>query len=914
MNDAKILSLVDTHDFRELFITELGWNNPDQPDRLFDVDEDTYTLTQVAGYKGLRVWLCPELPTRKIQRVLDELIGQDSHERLVIFTNERRQEWRWPRRAQLGGANAKLLVHQHIIGEPDPHIAKQLSTVAIDFDEDISLVELLNKMRLAFDAEAEAASVQAARLMGTLYNELDAAGATAHDATLLLARLLFLLFGDDSGMWDAGLFLRYLQNHTTAETLDADLAELFVVLNTEKRPLIERPNLNDFRYINGGIFADPLKIVPLTTGFRDALLSACEFDWAIISPAVFGSMFQTVKDKEARRHGGEHYTTEENILKTIGPLFLDELASRLESGWNDKAQLTKLHNDLGKLRFLDPACGCGNFLIVAYRELRALELRLLSRRRDLDLFDGVHGGKINRFQLSFDVTGDIKVTLDHFFGIEIEEWPARIAETAMLLVDHLANQRMEQDFGDAPDRLPIRIAPTILHGNALEVDWAALVPPSENVIVLGNPPFIGQYTKTAAQTAEARKIWGERYNGYLDYVTCWYAKAIDYYAEAPGRWAFVSTNSISQGEPVEYLWRPILAAGWRCRFAHRSFQWLTEAPGGATVHVSIIGFDRASAPRPVLWTYSEGGKGVATAKVVTRINPYLFEGPNVLVSSRTRPLSRSLPAVAKGSQPTDGGHFFVSVSQYADATADPIAAKYLRPFINARELLHGTQKWCFWMEGATQAEIESSPMLSERVAAVRKMREQSKKLPTQKKALTAHLFDERRQPKTSYLAIPRHVGESRPYFTAARHESDVICGDANFLVADPDGFVLGLLSSSMFIAWMRAIGGRLESRLRFSGTFTYNNFPIPTVTAEQREQIVEAARTLVDVRANYPGVSIAELYDGSMTPDLAEAHAQIDRAVDRVFKLAPGASLDQRHKVLLRQYAKLTGQDTLFEL
>lgn len=480
MNEAKLLAFVDNQDLRELFITELGWNNPDQPDRSFEVDDHTYSLTQVAGYKGLRIWFCAELPARKIQRILDELIGQDSHERLVIFADSRRQEWRWPRRAQLGGANAKLLVHTHIVGEPDAHMAKQLTTIAIDFDDDISLVDLLNKMRVAFDAEAEAASVKAARLMGTLYNELDAAGATPHDATLLLARLLFLLFGDDSGMWKAGLFAGYLETQTSAETLAGDLTELFEVLNTQKRPISDGHHLNDFRYINGGIFGDPLTIVPLTAGFRNALISASEFDWAIISPAVFGSMFQTVKDKESRRHGGEHYTTEENILKTIGPLFLNELEARLESGWNDKTQLTKLHNDLGKLRFLDPACGCGNFLIVAYRELRALELRLLTRRRDLDLLDGIHGGKVNRFQLSFDVTGDIKATLDHFFGIEIEEWPARIAETAMLLVDHLANQRMEQDFGDAPDRLPVKIAPTILHGNALKVDWADLVPPTES--------------------------------------------------------------------------------------------------------------------------------------------------------------------------------------------------------------------------------------------------------------------------------------------------------------------------------------------------------------------------------------------------------------------------------------------------
>lgn len=914
MTRGSLLTLVDAGDFRRLFVDELGWNNPDRPDLKVALDEGSFTLKQVAGYRGLRVWLCTTVPDKKTQRQIDTIVGKDSLERLVIFATADRQDWRWPRRAQTGGVNAKLLMHRHVVGERDQHLERQLRAIEVDLDSEVSLVELLSRMRAQFDVESETASVQAARLMGTLYTELEVAKLNPDDATLLLARLLFILFGDDSGMWKKDLFHAFLTEHTTDRSLNTDLVGLFNALNTDEtsRKLSPSSPLVEFRYVNGGLFKEPLVVPPLTPTFRSALLSACDFDWQVISPAVFGSMFQTVKDKEARRDGGEHYTTEENILKTIGPLFLDEYDARLRSAWDDKGQLTKLHNQLGLLRVLDPACGCGNFLVVAYRELRALELELLKRRRDLDDADGLRSGR-NLSQRSLDVTNEIKVTLDHFFGIEIEAWPARIAETALLLVDHLANQRMEEDFGVAPDRLPIKIAPTIVHDNALHVDWRRIVPPSPDVVIVGNPPFIGQYTKSAQQTTDAKQIWGRRYNGYLDYVTCWYAKSIDFYGAHAGRWAFVSTNSICQGEAVEFLWRPILDAGWRCRFAHRSFQWITEAPGGAGVHVSIIGFDRLASPKPILWTYAEGGVGEGLPNTTNRINPYLVpDAPIVLVSGRPHPISTSLPPVGYGNKPTDGGHLFVDVEDLPGVRADPIASKYLRRFVGAKELLHDIERWCLWLEKATKAEIKDSSTLRRRVEAVKRMRSESRKVATQRKAATAHLFDERRQPSTSYLAIPRHVGEHRRYFTAARFSADVICGDANFMVADADGFVLGVLSSRMFIEWMRAVGGRLESRLRFSNTFVYNSWPLPSLSARQSKGVVAAAAEIVRVRTIHKSRSLASLYDpDDMPTDLVEAHNSLDDVMDGIFQCPRAASSDDRQRLLFRQYAKLTGQEVL---
>jgi hypothetical protein len=910
VSGGSLLDLVDRAQFRQLFIDELGWNNPDRPDLRLIIDDRTYTLHQVGGYRGLRIWRCDELPDKATQRRIDQLVGADNLERLVIFVSPDRQEWRWPRRAQTGGVNAKLLMHRHVVGQADPHLDQQLRSIEIDLDDEPTLVDLLSRVRAAFDVEAESASVQAARLMGVLYGELEVSNVAADDATLLLARLLFLLFGDDGGMWKRDLFHTWLTERTTDRTLHTDLADLFDTLNTDerKRRLPVGSPLADFRYVNGDLFSEPLALRRLTAAFRAGLLSACEFDWQVISPAVFGSMFQTIKKKEARRAGGEHYTTEENILKTIRPLFLNDYATRLESAWNDKGQLTRLHNELGNLRVLDPACGCGNFLVVAYRELRALELELLKRRRDLDDVDDRRTGR-NRSQLTLDVTKDVKVTLDHFYGIEIEGWPARIAETALLLVDHLANQRMEEDFGMAPDRLPIKITPTIIHDNALHVDWGDVLPPTEHVVIVGNPPFIGQYTKTTQQTADTRRIWGDRYNGYLDYVTCWYAKALDYYGTKHGRWGFVSTNSICQGEAVEHLWRPILAAGWRCRFAHRSFRWVTEAIDGAAVHVSIIGFDRAASPPPVLWKYLPGGFGDGTPQATTRINPYLVaDAPDVLVSSSTRPLSRSLPAVTYGSKPTDDGRLLVSKAELDEIARDPVALKFLRRFVGARELLHDRERWCLWLVDARPVDIRSSPVLRQRVNAVRSFREDSSDAQTRAAAARPHLFQYNRQPAVSYLAIPAHVGEHRRYFTPLRFDPDVICGNANFMVADPDGVALGILSSTMFIEWMRAIGGRIKSDPRFSNTFVYNTFPLPALSPAQLGALSASAQMVVEARSAHAGRSLASLYDDpTATPaDLVAAHQHVDEVIDEAFGVGDGLSLDDRQRLLFERYRTLT--------
>ncbi|MGX1599053.1 class I SAM-dependent DNA methyltransferase [Dietzia maris] len=916
MTSSRLLDLVDKLDFRTLFIEELGWDNPDHTDIRHKVDGATYTLTNVASFKGLRIWHCPQLPPRPVQRQIDVLVGQDTLERLVIFTSENKQEWRWPRRSQLGAANAKLLAHPYVPGDPNYRtLAQRLEAIELDFDEDISLVTLLDRMRAEFDQEAETASAQAARLMGGLYTELETAGVDEHNATLLLARLLFLLFGDDAEMWrPTGLFESFLREHTAAETLHNDLSKLFKVLDTDERSrkLPSDSPLRRFRYVNGGLFGDRQSLPPLTEAFRELLLEACTFDWSIISPAIFGGMFQTVKSKEARREAGEHYTSEKNILKTIGPLFLDDYRARLDKAKNSKRELTKLHNELGTLQYLDPACGCGNFLIVAYREMRALELELLKLRRDLDLADPAQG-PAQRAQLSLDVSSDLQVTLNQFHGFEINEWPARIAETAMLLVDHLANQQMAEEFGMAPDRLPIRLSAQITCTNALGINWADFMPASAGpTYTFGNPPFIGQYTKTDEQTADMRRVWGRDYDGYLDFVTGWHAQALHLYGDGrAGEFGYVTTNSITQGQPVPALFGPIQREGWRIKYAHRTFAWDSEAPGKAAVHCVIVGFTRDRGAKQRLWTYPDINAAPVEVTVEQGINAYLIDGPNVLVAKRSKPLSPELGVVTYGLKPADGGHL-VPKAGTPRPEHDAIAMKYVRSFIGAKELVNGTDRWCLWMadDDFDPSDVQASRVLRDHITRCKNWREEQ--TPTgdaYKLKDTPHLFRPGPRPAGPYLAIPRHVSERRRYFTAQLFTQGEICADANFQVSDEGGLLFALISSSMFMAWQQTIGGRLESRIRFSNTLTWNTFPVPELSEAARSAVIAAGQKVLAARARHPERSLANAYNPlAMDPALVQAHDALDLVVDRAFGASHKLSEEkQRLELLFSAYAELLG-------
>lgn len=913
MTDNRILDLVDTREFRTLFIDELGWDNPDRPPLTFGIDSTDYTLTQVAGYKGLRIWHCPVVPPRPVQRQLDVLVGKDNLERLVIFTDAQRQEWRWPRRAQLGSTNAKLVIHQHLVGDAGTHLTDRLRAIELDFDEDLPLVALLERMRDAFDKEAETASVAAARLMGTLYTHLESAGVNEHDATLLLARLLFLLFGDDADMWrPPALFEHHLRIQTTAETLHTDLVQIFDVLNTptDRRNIDAGDPLALFRYINGGLFENQLRLPQLPAQFRDSLLEACSFNWSVISPAVFGSMFQTVKRKEARRHGGEHYTTEANILKTIEPLFLEEYRDRLERAWNDKGQLTKLHNELGRLRVLDPACGCGNFLVVAYRELRALELDILKRRRDLDMEAIAAGKKIERAQLSLDVSANIKVTLDHFFGIEIEEWPARIAETAMLLVDHLANQQMAEEFGFAPDRLPIKIAPKIKHGNSLEIEWDSVCHADSGLFVVGNPPYIGPRLQTAQQKADQKKIWGSiSGSGTLDYVANWFLKAARFIKDTDAQIAFVSTNSITQGGQPAIVWSQLHRLGMRIDFARRTFVWGNETRDSAAVHCVIIGFSAGGNRRPkTIWTEDYFGSERMRAE---NINPFLLDAPDVYVWSVNRPIVAGIPPMSVGNEPRDGGHLSKISAEEADLIRriDPIAAKYIRRLVGAREHLNSQLRYCLWLLDASPSDIESSPALRERVALVAAERTGAKGAKG-RAADRPWRFGAIFQPADDFLLVPSVSSKDRRYIPVAMYSRDVIVNNSVFFVAPADLVTFAFLQSRIFTNWVSVVSSRMKSDFQISVGSVYNTFPFLSVDSRQSALLTDLAIAILDERKRYPDLTLAQIYGSSngMPRKLYEIHVELDAVLLRLYGLDPAVNDYEVATALFERYAALVNK------
>lgn len=901
------LPLVDTKKFRGLFLDKLGWEKPVGKPLMVE----GHRLVQVAQFKGLPIWWCDELLDRPTQRAIDTTLRRRNPEHLLLFTGDDKQEWRWPRQADTTiGVNAKLLIHTHNVGQPDHHLAEQLAAIRIPLGEHPTLVDVLTRMRQAFDVESETASQEAARLMKQLYEDLAECGVGPHEATLLLARLLFLLFGDDAGMWEADMFRDWLADHTTPDTLNQDFQHLAAILDTEEdnRDLPNGDPLSRFRYVNGGLYHDSLTLPPLSGTFRDRLLEACRFDWSIISPAIFGSMFQAIEKVKDRRALGEHYTTEANILKVIEPLFLDEYRARLTKAWDSKGELTKLWNDLGALRLMDPACGCGNFLVVSYRELRALELEIMKRRGDLDIADGKVSDP-SLIQTSIDVTDPIKVTLDHFYGIEISEWPARIAEVAMLLVDHLANQAMVEDFGFAPDRLPIKIAPTIIHANALRTDWTAVLPPSSNVITVGNPPFLGPHSRTSDQESDLQAVWGSKNLGRLDYVTGWYKKTIDYFSGVRGgTFAFVSTNSVAQGDQAQRLFPPIYEKGWRISFAHQTFAWSSEAADKAAVHCVIVGFDRKPRSSQALLYRYDTLTGAPRKGVSRHINSYLLDGEDVIVTSRSTPLAPDLEQVVLGSMAKDGGHLLVSTAEYERVAADSIARKYLRPYRGSKELIHGLERWCLWLDGATPSDITRSPILAERVNSVRIFRAGAKADSTRQYARIPALFTQRAPQKSQFVCIPRVSSENRRYLPVALLSQNVIASDANYQVIDPDGFQFAMLSSSMLIAWQKAIGGRLKSDLRFAVKTVWNNLPLQKLEESRRKAIVEAGQSVLAARALHPERSLSDHYDrGELDPALQAAHDSLDAEVDLVFGAGHTCTtIEERQQLLFQSYQEMT--------
>lgn len=761
-----------------------------------------------------------------------------------------------------------------------------------------------------FSAAAEQkASIEAAKLMGALYERLAAVGYADHESNILLTRMLFLLFGDDTGLWERGLFQWWVETRTGEDGTDfgPQLAMLFQTLNTpeSKRPKNLDEMLARFPYVNGDLYAASISISAFDKPMRDVVLQASAFDWGGISPAIFGSMFQSVKAVEARRALGEYYTREENILRVIRPLFMDDLHAEFEASKASTIKLNKLRARLGQMRFLDPACGCGNFLVVAYRELRRLELAIMVRLAELDKAQGV--------QQSVNVAIGMQVTLTNFHGIELEEWPAQIARTAMFLADHQENLLVGQQFGQAISVLPLTVAADIRVGNATDIGWAEVCPPGDNTYVLGNPPFVGMAMMTAGQQADRTRVFnlvpgGER-TGRLDYVTCWYALAIRYLKGTHGRCAFVSTNSVTQGEQARTLGPFLKFHGFEIDFAHRTFAWTSEAPRAAHVHVVIVGFSEGGvAATKHLFDYPnlKADPIVSTPKA---INIYLAASTVAAIGKHRVPIVSGLPKLTEGNRPQDGGGLIVTEAEYPQFAADPIASKYLRRLIGTKDTLHGWKRWCLWMVGANPADIPKSQLLQDRLAIVSDARNKSPTESAHEKAKTPSLFFAIRQPTKRWLFVPRHSSEGRVIVPMAFFGPNVIPHDSALAADGADEYVFGVLQSSMFDAWIRTVSGYIKSDVRVSPDLSYNSFPFPSPDAKQRQRVADAAQAVLDARAQFPDLPLADMYDPLVIPPaLVKAHKALDSAVDACYGRRVFKGQAARLAVLFAAYEKVVAQ------
>ncbi len=744
-------------------------------------------------------------------------------------------------------------------------------------------------------------NIRAVEIMGRLHDALGAGGYSGHRLERFLVRVLFCLFAQDTGIFERESFKLYLLNRTAKDGSDLGLhlAHLFDVLNTP--PEARQKNLDEtlaaFPYVNGQLFAENLGFADFNTDMRNALLACTRFDWSRISPAIFGSLFQSVMDPTERRQIGGHYTNERDILKVIRSLFLDDLRGDFERARGSKPQLGRLHERIARLRFLDPACGCGNFLVITYRELRLLEIEILKL-----IYPDVHQPQLNIQGLSL-------VDVDAFYGIEISEWPVRIAEVAMWLMDHQMNIRLSEAFGQYFVRLPLKKSPTIVYGNALRLNWKEILAPNECSFVLGNPPFGGKQFGNAEQKADMELVCGHvKGGGVLDYVTAWYFKAGEYVQQTKIAVAFVSTSSISQGEQVGTLWRELFSR-WHLRihFAHRTFAWESEARGKAHVHVVIIGFGAFDGVDKWIYEYDSGGGRVILSRA-KNISPYLIEGGDVVVLSRSTPASDA-PQIVFGSMPNDGGHLVLTGAEKdLLLRKEPGAKKFIRMFLSAEELINGGARWCLWLSGASPSEVRGLPEVMKRIEGVRRHRASSRRGTTRELAKTPMLFGEIRQPSGRYLAIPKTSSERRLYIPMAFFDSRVIASTELFTLAEATLFQFGVLSSAMHMAWVRQVCGRLESRYRYSASLVYNNFPWPVATNdEQRDAVESAAQTVLDARNKFPDATLADLYDPLAIPsELVKAHADLDRAVDRCYRSQPFDNDRQRVEYLFTLYEKLT--------
>jgi hypothetical protein len=747
--------------------------------------------------------------------------------------------------------------------------------------------------------EQDPANIKAAELMGKLHDRIEEIGYIGHPLEVYLVRILFLLFAEDTTIFNKQQFQDYIEQRTSEDGSDlaAKLQELFQVLNTPRESRFKNldEQLAEFPYVNGKLFEEILPTASFDTKMRQALLNCCYIDWSQISPAIFGSMFQSVMNPKERRNLGAHYTSETNILKLIKPLFLDELWEEFENIKSNKNKLPEFHKKISKLKFLDPACGCGNFLVITYRELRLLELEILRAT--------YRGG-----QQVMDVSTIILLDVDMMFGIEYEEFPARIAEVAMWLIDHQMNMLISNEFGQYFARLPLKKAAKIVHGNALQVEWENVVSNKELSYILGNPPFLGTAYQNEEQKSDLFKIFCElKSYGMLDYVSAWYAKAAQFIYNTSIKAAFVSTNSIIQGEQVGILWGYLFSKfKIKIHFAHRTFSWSNEAKGNAAVHCIIIGFANYDIFNKIIFDY-ENTKGEPHEVRARNINQYLVDAKEIIISPKTKPIC-DVPKIGVGSALLDGGFFILSDEEKNQLlVSEPSLKSYIKRLWSADEFINNKLKWCFWLKDIAPETLSQSKELLNRMSEIKSFRLKSNRGKTHEMSKYPNLFGEERQPSSFFLLIPKVSSENRKYIPIGFMNPDNIITDKVFSCPGATIYHFGVLTSQMHMTWMRNTCGRMKSDYSYSNTIVYNNFPWPiNVSRKQLDKIEKAAKNILDVRLKFPTSTLGDLYNTlTMPPALTKAHFELDKAVDLAYRAQPFSSDSKRLEYLFELYEKL---------
>lgn len=746
------------------------------------------------------------------------------------------------------------------------------------------------------------ADLKAAAKMGRLFDGLKEVNEFStpeqlHALNVFLTRLLFCYFAEDTGIFPKNTFTKVIieASDESGEGLPELLAQLFRVMNQpeDKRPSNLPKHIDQFPYVNGGLFRDDLPVPEIRGKGRRMMIECGQLAWEAVNPDIFGSMFQAVVDEESRDALGQHYTSVPNIMKVIRPLFLDKLYAELQKSRGSRKRLEALLERLTRIRVFDPAMGSGNFLIISYKELRRLEMAVFRALQEVS-------GQQEMFMSG--------IRLSQFYGIEIDDFAHEVAQLSLWLAEHQMNMLFAKEFGHAEPLLPLKDAGQLVAGNSLRISWEEVCQKHDNaeVYVCGNPPFVGQVSRSSSQVSDMKLVLGDKIKNYksVDYVSCWLVKAAEYCGAGNAESSFVSTNSICQGKQVALLWPVILQMGVKISFAYQTFAWRNSAKGNAGVHVVIVGLSRDPGTRFIFHRFDSGWH----RKQVDNISPYLLEGGDAVVSERRYPLVQGVPVLYFGSMPNDGGHLLLSADERNSLLVnEPNAEPWVRRLIGAKEFLQGHERWCLWLKGIEDYELDQLPLVKRRVEFVRQVRLRSERGPTAKRADSPHEFAEiRHQEGKDYILVPKVTSERREYSPVGIFGDQVIATDLAMIIPGGTLYEFAVLSTQMHMDWLRLVGGRLKSDYRYSASLVYNTFPWPDASERQRQEIEQLGRSVILARAAHPEKTMAQLYDPDKMPEnLLEAHQALDRAVEKLYRDRPFRDTAERQEYLLARYEAL---------